>query len=132
MILKRIANTFIRFKSCSLFLGGCPHPQLVPFDLLTDKEKKKNRERCQELLKYIQYQGYNMHRVVKAKTMDLDQTGASVASIERRFAYSLLEKLLHYLDISSVNMKMHKPSTNYTRRSSFKNTTRDVKFFSKV
>ena len=35
---------------------------LVPYDLLTEKEKKKNRERCQELLKYIQYQGYNLHR----------------------------------------------------------------------
>lgn len=35
---------------------------LVPYDLLTESEKKKNRERCQELLKYIQYQGYNLYR----------------------------------------------------------------------
>ena len=35
---------------------------LVPYDLLTEKEKKKNRERCQELLKYILYQGYNLYR----------------------------------------------------------------------
>ena len=36
--------------------GGAIDLSLVPYDLLTDREKKKNRERCQELLKYIQYQ----------------------------------------------------------------------------
>lgn len=36
--------------------GGAIDLNLVPYDLLTDREKKKNRERCQELLKYIQYQ----------------------------------------------------------------------------
>lgn len=51
---------------------------------------------------------------------------------ERRFASSLLEKLIQYMDITAISMKLLKPSGNYTRRMSFKTSTRDVKFFSKV
>ena len=51
---------------------------------------------------------------------------------ERRFASSLLEKLIQYMDITAVSMKLLKPSGNYSRRMSFKTSTRDVKFFSKV
>ena len=113
--------------------AGSPHPQLVPYDLLTDKEKKKDRERCQELLKYIQFQGYKLHRMGKPTGKSLeDPSATSAVSLERRFAYSLLEKLLHYQDIAAVNMKLQVPSSEYSHRSAFKDTPKDVKFFSKV
>nr|BAA41470.1 ryanodine receptor homologue [Drosophila melanogaster] len=110
--------------------GGVIHPQLVPYDLLTDKEKKKDRERSQEFLKYMQYQGYKLHKPSKGGAVE--EGGATQAAVELRFSYSLLEKLIQYLDRATINMKLLKPSTTFSRRSSFKTATRDIKFFSKV
>lgn len=59
-------------------------------------------------------------------------SGVGVSATERRFAYSLLEKLLEYLDKASVNMQMSKPSTRFSRRHSYSTATEDVKFFGKV
>ncbi|XP_033246584.1 ryanodine receptor isoform X11 [Drosophila miranda] len=110
--------------------GGVIHPQLVPYDLLTDKEKKKDRERSQEFLKYMQYQGYKLHKPSKGGAVE--EGGATQAAVELRFSYSLLEKLIAYLDRATINMKLLKPSTTFSRRTSFKTATRDIKFFSKV
>jgi ryanodine receptor 2 len=44
----------------------------------------------------------------------------------------LLEKLIAYLDRATINMKMLKPSQTFSRRTSFKTSSRDIKFFSKV
>ncbi|XP_033608233.1 ryanodine receptor isoform X6 [Cryptotermes secundus] len=111
--------------------GGAVSPQLVPYDLLTDKEKKKDRERSQEFLKYLQYQGYKLHRPNRGGGTESEQA-ATGAAVELRFAYSLLEKLIQYLDSASINMKLLKPSSTFSRRNSFKTSTRDIKFFSKV
>jgi ryanodine receptor 2 len=51
--------------------GGNISNQLVPYDLLTDKEKKKDRERSQEFLKYLQYQGYKLHKPSKGTEGDV-------------------------------------------------------------
>lgn len=60
------------------------------------------------------------------------ELGAVQASVELRFSYSLLEKLIAYLDRATINMKILKPSATFSRRSSFKTSSRDIKFFSKV
>lgn len=57
---------------------------------------------------------------------------AAATTGELRFSYSLLEKLIHYIDRASINMKLLRPSSTFSRRSSFKICTRDIKFFSKV
>lgn len=70
-------------------------------------------------------------RPTRAKGVDSEQASGGPA-IELRFAYSLLEKLIQYLDRATINMKMLKPSTTFSRRNSFKTSSRDIKFFSKV
>lgn len=132
------------------------HPIMVPYDLLTDKEKRKNRDRSQELLKYMLFEGYKVYRPDELSqqqqnlaqnqrgrinsragtdsnyNMDLSRSGQMSASSKRRFAYSILDKLLSYTDIVMVKLELLKPSANFSRRSSFKQSDRDVKFFSKV
>ena len=108
--------------------GGPINLTLVPFDLLTESEKKKNRERCQELLKYIQFMGYNLY---KARQTEGDSS-ADAKNPENRFAYRLLEKLISYLDTAASSMKILKPSANFTRRNSFSRPNKNVKFFVRV
>lgn len=45
-----------------LIPGGGIHPQLVPYSILTDKEKKKEREKAQELLRFMQMHGFRIMR----------------------------------------------------------------------
>ena len=51
---------------------------------------------------------------------------------EIRFAYNLLEKLLEYVEKAASNMQSLKESARFSRKSSFKTSGGDVKFFTKV
>lgn len=59
-------------------------------------------------------------------------SGVGVSTTEKRFAYSLLEKLLEYVDKAAINMKQTRPATRFSRRFSYSTATEDVKFFGKV
>ena len=60
----------------------------------------------------MQYQGNNLVRVNQHHGGD---QGSASKNPENRFANNLLDKLIMYLDSSTPNMKLIKPSANFSR-----------------
>ena len=60
--------------------------------------------------------------------------GTSITSQinEKRFAHSLLEKLLEYVERASSTMQNYKESSKFSLHESYRLSTKDVKFFGKV
>uniref|UniRef100_A0AAZ3SMM1 Ryanodine receptor 3 n=1 Tax=Oncorhynchus tshawytscha TaxID=74940 RepID=A0AAZ3SMM1_ONCTS len=93
--------------------GGGSHPLLVPYDTLTAKEKYRDREKVQDLFKFLQINGYTITRGLK----DVEQDSSSM---EKRFAYTFLKRLLKNVDSAQDGKTDKSPHDQ------------EIKFFAKV